>query len=452
MKRSSKSHPDQRARIGMTEILLRRDAQLLLRLDRREDNVRQVPQVQLRGARPLSHADARKTECGLCRACGLDRQNPTPEQVAQFEAEEREAAAFVDAQWKAADEWIAAEWPHATDRERAMARSIWTELGRRRGDDDTRDVFRMPTVCTPERRERHMTQQQIAFLVLAVVAVSATLSACGGGSPAPERPITGAEYCKVRTDAGQCPVDEIGTKAPSTGGPDERRERQVTQQQLAFLVLAVVAVIAFFVTRKKNADTAPVPANIMDSSAWEIGPIMNGENASAGVPLHPTPHPDGWCIEIPNPSAIAGHVHYVTVPTGPLTGKTRVTLRCRIEAAPGVKLVPRNFPDAPSLLTLYFQRKGDDWSAKGAYEAFRWYASFGTVRDPRAGEYELEARFDQNWTAILSSSRESNPAGFQGAVDNAGRIGFVLGGGDGLGHGVYATGPARLVVTRFEVV
>jgi hypothetical protein len=32
-----------------------------------------------------------------------------------------------------------------------------------------------------------------AFLLLA------TLSACGGGSPAPERPITGDEYCKVRT-------------------------------------------------------------------------------------------------------------------------------------------------------------------------------------------------------------------------------------------------------------
>jgi len=57
--------------------------------------------------------------------------NPTPEQIAQAEAEEREAEAFVDAQWKAADAWLAAEWPHATDETRAAVRSAWTELASR---------------------------------------------------------------------------------------------------------------------------------------------------------------------------------------------------------------------------------------------------------------------------------------------------------------------------------
>ena len=42
-------------------------------------------------------------------------------------------------------------------------------------------------------------------------------------------------------------------------------------------------------------------------------------------------------------------------------------------------------------------------------------------------------------------------AEFAEAIANASRIGFVLGGGDGLGHGVYATGPLRIVVTGFEV-
>lgn len=57
--------------------------------------------------------------------------NPTPEQIAQAEAEEREAAAFVDAQWKAADAWLAAEWPHASDETRAVVRSAWVELASR---------------------------------------------------------------------------------------------------------------------------------------------------------------------------------------------------------------------------------------------------------------------------------------------------------------------------------
>lgn len=57
--------------------------------------------------------------------------NPTPEQIAESEAEEREAEAFVDAQWKAADAWLAAEWPHASDETRAAVRSAWTELASR---------------------------------------------------------------------------------------------------------------------------------------------------------------------------------------------------------------------------------------------------------------------------------------------------------------------------------
>jgi hypothetical protein len=195
----------------------------------------------------------------------------------------------------------------------------------------------------------------------------------------------------------------------------------------------------------------PVPTNLMDASAWQIGPIVNGENFSVGVPLRPTAQQDGWSIDIPYPNAAAGHVHYITVPTDSLAGKTKVTLHVRLEMAPGVKLVPVHFADAPSLMTLYFQRKGDDWTANGGFEAYRWYASFGTQSDLHAGDYVMEARFDQNWTAILSSSRANNPDAFNASLVDAGRIGFVLGGGDGLGHGVYATGPARLVVTSFAV-
>ena len=184
----------------------------------------------------------------------------------------------------------------------------------------------------------------------------------------------------------------------------------------------------------------PVPMNVMDPAGWEIA-------NSVGVPVRPLLHPDGFSIDIPYDST--GHVNYITVPTGSLAGKTKVTLRARLEMADGVKLEPVNDPRAPSLMTLYFQRKGDDWTAGN--EAYRWFASFGTVANLKAGEYVIEARFDANWTAVLTSSRANNPAGYTAAINDAGRIGFVLGGGDGLGHGVFATGPARLVVTSFKV-
>lgn len=193
-----------------------------------------------------------------------------------------------------------------------------------------------------------------------------------------------------------------------------------------------------------------VPDNIMEPSAWEIGPIMGLENMSKGVPLHPSAHPDGWCIDIPYPTAAAGHVHYVTVPCGSLEQKTSVSLHCRLEMDADTRLCPVKSPDSPALLTLYFQRRGDDWSMDGEYETYRWYASFDT-RWIHPGEYVIEARFDQNWTALQTSSRDSNPDAFRAALRNACRVGFVLGGGDGLGHGVFATGPARLVVTDFKV-
>lgn len=193
------------------------------------------------------------------------------------------------------------------------------------------------------------------------------------------------------------------------------------------------------------------PVNTMDASAWEIGPIMVGENESKGMPLHPDVHQEGFLFDIPYPNREAGHAHYITVPTGSLAGKTKVTMRLRIEMDAGTKLVPVKFPDAPSLLTLYFQRGGDDWSGQGVFADYRWYASFDTRRDLKPGEYVMEARFDKPWGAVMGGNSYGKPAQFAESLANASRIGFVLGGGDGLGHGVYATGPARFVVTDFKV-
>ena len=53
--------------------------------------------------------------------------------------------------------------------------------------------------------------------------------------------------------------------------------------------------------------------------------------------------------------------------------------------------------------------------------------------------------------AVMTSSADSNPDAFRDALANADQVGFVLGGGDGYGHGVFATGQARLVVTDFRI-
>lgn len=196
----------------------------------------------------------------------------------------------------------------------------------------------------------------------------------------------------------------------------------------------------------------PVADPMMNPANWEIGPIIPGYgNYSVGMPLHPSIHPTGWAIDLPQPSKSVGHVHYVTTPISSLEGKSRVVLRFRIEAAPDVRIVAKDYPDSAGMLTLYFQRAGDNWSALGEYETYRWWATFRTQTPLTAGEYEIVARFDENWTATQTSAAFTNWSAYQAALKHAGRIGFTLGGGDGYGHGVYATGPARIVVTTFRV-
>lgn len=166
-----------------------------------------------------------------------------------------------------------------------------------------------------------------------------------------------------------------------------------------------------------------------------------------GLPEYAEKTPEGWVIDMPTPKQ---QPHYYTMDAGgTLQGKTKVTLTYRVELADGAKIVPAKDPSAPSLLTLYLQRHGDDWTAKK--ETYRWWASFATVQGIQAGTSTVSARFDENWTSVLGTEAKDNPQAFADALRATDRIGFTLGGGDGLGHGVYATGPARIVIVDFKV-
>jgi hypothetical protein len=190
-------------------------------------------------------------------------------------------------------------------------------------------------------------------------------------------------------------------------------------------------------------------ADPTDARAWTIGPVIGGRNYSHGMPLHPTPRPGGgWQIDLPR---APGSVHYVTFRHGSLAGKSRIVMRYRVEADPGVRIVPRTAPDSPSIITPYFQRRGDTWSAAGRFEAYRWYGTFASQSPIRPGEHVIVAPLDGNWTAVMTSSARTNPGGFRAALADADEVGFVLGGGEGYGKGVFATGRARLIVTEFRV-
>jgi hypothetical protein len=191
---------------------------------------------------------------------------------------------------------------------------------------------------------------------------------------------------------------------------------------------------------------APAPTvDLLNPNDWEIGPIIDGKNYSQNVPLHPTGEATfGWHIDFPQSDG----VHYVTRHYGSLSGKTKITLRYRIEMDEGVKIVPSTAPDLPSIgPVLYFQRENDNWHSDG----WRWWATFLAPQPIKAGEFELSVPLDGAWTSVESKTAANSPGDFYDSKRYADRIGFTLGGGTGYGHGVYATGPARIVVTYFRV-
>jgi hypothetical protein len=187
------------------------------------------------------------------------------------------------------------------------------------------------------------------------------------------------------------------------------------------------------------------------AAAWQIGPIIGGKNYSAGMPLHPSMGRRGWFIDFPYPTVEAGHVHYITLNHGPLTGKNEIVMRYRIEANPGVRFVPRETPGVPATLSLFFQRRGDTWTARGRYATYRWYAPSQTVMPITPGEHSVTVSLNDNWTSVNGRAAAADPMGFREAVDDAEKVGIVLGSAGARGHGVYATGPARLTVTSFQV-
>lgn len=197
----------------------------------------------------------------------------------------------------------------------------------------------------------------------------------------------------------------------------------------------------------------PALAALPPAQAWEIGPIIKGRSYSQNMPLRPTAVHDGFRIAFPFPDKAAGHVHYVTFPHGPLAGKSRIVMRYRIEAAPGTRFVPQEYPDREAVLSLYFQQRGDTWTAKGRYETYRWYSPASTVVPLRPGEHVLSVDLEGDWISVYGKPPAMKPEGFREALANTARVGFTLGTvRDGRGHGVFATGPATLTVTSFDVL
>lgn len=127
-------------------------------------------------------------------------------------------------------------------------------------------------------------------------------------------------------------------------------------------------------------------------------------------------------------------------------------MRYRVEAAPRVRFVPQESPGTPATVSLVFQRRGDNWTGRGRYEFYRWYAPPPSLREIAPGDYEMTVRFDDpTWVSVQGRASGLFPEAFRDAMVNAGSVGIVFGSAAARGHGVYATGPARFRLMSFDV-
>ena len=125
----------------------------------------------------------------------------------------------------------------------------------------------------------------------------------------------------------------------------------------------------------------------------------------------------------------------------------------RIDAAPGTRFVSQEKEDREGTISLYFQRRGDNWGGKGNYKFYRWYSPHAKLRRLSPGSYEIRIPLDAraDWRSVYHFESSEHPRAFAAALREADEVGFVIGDHRLRGHGVYATAPARITVTDFIV-
>ncbi|ABC63979.1 hypothetical protein [Erythrobacter litoralis] len=208
-------------------------------------------------------------------------------------------------------------------------------------------------------------------------------------------------------------------------------------------VIAVSAAIAACIAVPVFAGVGPA------ADEWDIGPVIKGRNYSVNMPRTMLETPRGPSFDFPHSTKDAGHVHYVTVPIRSLAGARRIILTYRIDADRNVRFVSQERPHEPAALSLYFQRAGDRWNKRTPH--YRWYAPGNRLSFLAPGRHTVAIDLDEEWISMMGARTWEQPASFERAKEEAARVGFVFGSNTLRGHGVYATGPARFTVERFEI-
>ena len=138
--------------------------------------------------------------------------------------------------------------------------------------------------------------------------------------------------------------------------------------------------------------------------------------------------------------------NYLLTPSGQINGPY-VTIGYTIEAQGAVlfdyRTADNNMAgDGKGNVRLFIQRRGDDMSAVGNMQHYRWWST-AAVQELAPGSYVLTASLDPSqWTSVYGTRGSMVPDLFAAAMSDAESVGVTFGGGSFYGHGVFANGGA----------
>lgn len=151
------------------------------------------------------------------------------------------------------------------------------------------------------------------------------------------------------------------------------------------------------------------------------------------------------------PIAGRGQIDAMTTAVGPLAGAHQITMRYRVDAAPSTRFIPDEAPTETATVSLYFQQRGDNWSARGRYASYRWYVPARAVMPLASGEHTVTVRFDEPWGNVNGVPNTRDPAGYRAALADTASLGIAFGSLGMRSHGVYATGPASFTLLSLDI-
>lgn len=194
--------------------------------------------------------------------------------------------------------------------------------------------------------------------------------------------------------------------------------------------IATLLAIALAACSTPSDAAKPGPPSV---NGWYAGPQIGNVNYSPGIVLQPL---NGGVLQFDIPAVRRGQIDALVKPVTVLPSSLSVAYQL---TAP---VYPADNPSGPPIISVAFQRAGDNWSATGPYQFYRYYATTTAALVPGTNIFSVDFT-TLEWFDVFGQPAGNNVAAFEAAKADPQAI-FITFGCDpcgGRSHGV--SGPSH---------